>query len=401
MIANSYEREVIKNYFYKNGGFSGFVDGEPRLYNSLAQAKYRGFGKEDEVDGKAPGGMQTVLYNIMKFRKVPKADAPMGFIESYAVHLVTLTANGVQLTKREENHLNDFVSYYGFSDLNEMEGFIKPSVFPRYTLSDILLTYSIYSYFFENKKEDLVKGFVNKLKLKDIYEVFDPEPLEKTVEYMKKHLLPNIEEVEDSSIIITDMIIEIPKSKKIMWKDLVITCLVGLKYRGLYHPQLQLGAYLKYKMQGNIINLPAPLIAVDDIYRRRYGLDNFLDFWGIEPNTFIEVTTKKGYTIYPFYNLNGQYAPKEGPGRTHKLYNIWFADDTFVVTDAKVMEHVYDKIPIITFTDNYQSKLVNPGYRLPCVAMKGIMTPIVETLTINHPRDGYFHNLTAYNLGIN
>lgn len=400
MVVTGYERESIKNYFYRNGGFTGLADNEPRLYNGLAQAKYRGFSPEDGIDGAAPGGMQTIFYNIMGFRKMAHRNSPTGFIESYAVHLVTLKANGVQLTNRENNHLEDFVKYYKFNSVEEMEKEVKPIIFPKHTLSDIILTYGLYSYFFENKKEDLVKAFVSKLKLKDINEVFDEENLNKVVEYIKKHLLPTITEVADKNIVITDMVIEIPNTRVIMWKDLVITCLLGLKYRGLYHPQLQLGTYLKSKMQGNLINLAPGILAVDDIYRRKYGFSDFLKFWGINPETFLEVSTKKGYTIYPFYNLDGAYSPKEGPNKVTKLYCIWFADDTYVVTDANMMEHIYDKIPIITFTDQYQSKMVQPGYRLPCVSMRGIMTPMVETLTTSFPKDGYFHNLTSYNLGV-
>ena len=395
---NQYERETIKNFFIRNGNFSGFNDSEPKLYNALAQAKYKGF-PEEEIDPKAPGGMQTVFYNLMGFRNVNFKESTTGKIESYAVHLITLKVNEVKLTAREQSHLKEFIEYYGFQSEDEFSQVIKPLRFPKNTLSDILLTFSIYSYFLENRDEYKIREFITKLNLDNIYEAFTEENMEKIVEFVKK-ILPPIVESEEVEMMISGNQVAIPKDRKIMWKDLVITSTLGLKYKGLYQPMLQMGAFMHYKLHGNLLYLSPSVLATDDIYRRRYGFKNVLEFWNINNSDFPEMSHVKGYMVYPFYNLNGQFAPIDGPYKTTKLYCVWFTDDTYLITDVKMLEHVYRKIPQISFSDKYQSKYIPIGYRMPCVLMNNNLIPIAETLSIQPPRDNNYYNLTSYNLGM-
>lgn len=402
MAIGNYEREVLKNYFIRNGGFAGFSESETKLYNNISQTKFRGFADESRpIDVKAPGGMQTVFYNLMGFPTVPLESSPTGLIESYAVYLATVLNNDANLTNREYTHLEAFAKYYKFSNVDEFINKINPLIFQKYTLSDILLTFSIYSYFLENAKEAQLKKFVMDLKLNTIYDLFDGEPLEKTIDYMKKKLLPPIEEVVEFPILINDSCIQIPVGREILWRDLVIIGTLGLKYKGLYRPYLQLGAYMNYKMRGNLMGLNPAVLSIDDIHRRRFGCKNLLEFWGINDDEFPEVSYQKGYTIYPFFDSNGNYIPKDATQiKSKKLYCIWFASNAYVIVDTKILEYVHRNIPYIEFTEKYESRFQVRNVALPCIVANGVMTPLAETLTIKPPKDGNYCNLTSYNLGV-
>jgi hypothetical protein len=401
MAINAYERETLKNYFIRNGGFVGLSETESKLYNNISQNKFRGFAPEEEIDCKAPGGMQTIFFNLMGFPKKDYEKSPTGKIESYLIYLVTLFKNDIELTNREYNYLNQFVKYYEFESLEDMVEYIEPLIYPKYNLSDVLLTFSIYSYFLENDKEIELKKFVSSLKLGNIYELFEEKNMNLAIEYVKKKLLPTVEIVDEHPILINDNCLQIPHNMSIMWSDLVIIGILGLKFKGLYRPHLQLGNYLKYKMQGNLIGVNSSALLTDEIHRRKFRCKNLLDFWGIKEENFPTVSFKRGYTIYPFFDTHNSFIPKDDDSvKSQKVYCIWFSNGSYLITDIRTFEYVYRAIPNINFTDKYMSRFGISDRTLACIEQNGVIVPVAETLTNSYPVDSNFSNLTSSNLGV-
>ena len=390
-----YESEVLKNYFIRNGSFSALSDRESRLYNNLAQAKFKNFGGNPLIDVDAPGGMQTLLYRVMGLKPIEKEGKPQNKVEAYAVYLAMLVSNGVELTRREQNHLDKFLDYYSYDSVQDMAKDLDLPQLPYYTLADTILTAGIYS-LLEGSKEEQFKEFVNTLEFKDIMDLLTTK-YQECVDYLAK-LLPEITYVPSGGdVLIKEDMITVPETMNIMWQDLIIMCTLGLKYRGLYHPQLQLGVYLRYKFQGNLLFLDPELILIDDIYRRRYGLKNLLEFWGVsEPFPVVSMT--KGYVLFPFFakgeNLTGS------DKRVEELYYLWTPEQHSMVLDEWMLGIVYPHLPNLVFTDDYRSKYVASGYVIPCLVKDGVTTPLPEALVDSVPANGDFSILTAYNLGL-
>ena len=390
-----YEIEVLKNYFIRRGGFTGLNDRESKMYNNLAQAKFKNFNGEPIIDVKAPGGMQTLFYAMIGFPDKQVKGLPFDRIEPYAVFLMNLKENGVKLTNREKIHLENFVEYYGYSSEEEMREVVQPIKFVEYTLSDTLLTAGVFS-LMEGRREGEFREELNKRGFKDPYAWID-ENYEEVKEILEK-LLPPIKLTDDKNkVLIKEGLIIIHEDMKIMWKDLILMTALGLKYRGLYRPQFQLGAYVTERMTGNLMNLHSGILMCDEIHRRKFGLKNILEFWGVsEP--FPEVSVTKGYTIYMYYGQGEFYTGSDG--NLQSLYCILTPDMNQIVVDDFMLGYIHPHIPSMFYTDDYKSELINNGYLVPCVIKQGVPVPISEAIVGRVPRDGDFSNLTSYNLGL-
>lgn len=386
-----FDVELLKNYFIRNGGFTGFSEKEAKLYSALSQEKFKGgegFGKS--IDLKAPGGMQTVFYSLMGLTPLEYDKSPTGTIEPYAIFLFTLWNNNVNMSKREVTYMNEFLKYYGFKSIADAVEELPIPKFPNYHLADVLLTCGVYT-LIKDKTPEII-SFIQSLKLPNYVQLITEPYFTKISNFIKKYLPPI--EVSNSGVVITEALISVPESMQIIWKDLILMSVLGLKYKGLYRPQLQLGAYMHYKLRSNLLDIDPNILIIDEVHRRRYNFDSIKEFWGVEK--MIELTYSSKYFIFPFYNYNKEFTGKE----TEELYCIFFPPEDSIIVDKSVLGQIHPKIPQIVYTGNYSSKYYNVGYRLPCIEKNGKPVPVTEGIWDTRPLDNDFRNLTSQNLGL-
>lgn len=396
MEGMAYLRMIAKNYYIRNGSFKHFNKVEKKNYLRLAQYKRRLQAGEIEmekgdpnIDPEAPGGMQTILYETLGF---PTTKIEGVRIEAYAYFLATLEKNGLEMDTYQSRHLEEFKEFY--KDLGVYVDLCGVPQFPVYSKYDCIVTTGVYTVLEGEKQEEFNKWVEKELKAKSVHSLIK-EHYEKCVEKLKE-LLPEIKREEGKSrALITENAIFIPEIRQILWKDIIVMLTMGLKYKGLYRPQLQLGAYLTNKVVGNLADLNSNIIFSDDIYRRRFKMDSIVEFWGLETE-FPIISKEKGFAVFPFYDKGNYTGEKD---RVNKLFLIR-TEEYGMVTDEAILEYIYPQLKNLVFSKDYKSQFYKPGFMIPCIPHQEMLMPITEALFGVIPRNGGFTNLTRQNLGI-
>lgn len=386
-MIDAYEMEVLKNYFQIEGSFAGMYKKESRLYNNIAQLKYR---EVEEVAGipidtKAPGGMYPVLYALMGAQnyKNDKVD-----IVYYAYHLLTMKVNGVKLTKGEESQLDEFTEYYNFETIEDFINAVEPEKMEEYTMKDILVTHCI-NVAMGMKRRTILTDKISEAGITDL-----PTLLEYKEEFIKliKHLVPPVTVTEEQDFSVSESGIRIPKDVNILWEDLLLMNASGTEYRALYRPIHQIDMYMPSRLQGHILFIDTMVMLRDDRYRRKFGLSNLMGYWGVE-EPYLEVTGTRDYVIFPYLD-QGAYVPK-----AEQIYCIWKPPHSIYV-DRVVLDYIIPMIHELTFTDKYISEFAaqTPGVYLASVPHNGVYVPVGERIFGRPPKDNNYTNLTRYNL---
>lgn len=395
MIDNEYklEEEILKNYFIVNRGFTGISESESRLYNFLSQRKHS--GKIRNLDREAPGGMNTVFFNVMGYS--PKTEKE---VEPYSYYLATLRKNNLDMTNKEKNDLQAFATYYNYESVKDFIKELNPKEYKKYNYNDIWLTLSIFHLIENNqirlkKYQNFILQLFNKNPNNTIIELIDNHE-DKIIKFLKS-LLPEIKINKEDLVYVTELNITYPKNYEVFWKDITLMLTLGFKYRGLYRPELQLGFKYHHLMTMTYMFYNTNSLIEDDIYRRLFKFETFEEYWGLEGN-FPQLSYNSDFILFPILDEG----KRTGLGEPSKAYTVW-KDGFFLLTDELSLITIYPHLPRLELTDEYYSKIMGqePGFKVPCIPnTDGVLMPLCEVLFNIYPMDDDFYNLTSFNMGV-